>query len=106
MSKAKQQAIQFVHECERYGFSWVVISDSVVRITKHFNPGNNEQFTYCDMFADSVLSNAPMRGGSVWGTDGGSVGGAIALKSGNFVMNKSGTGVNFLKALRKLQEAK
>lgn len=103
MSKAKQQAIQFVHECERYGFSWTVASDSVVRITKQFMAGNLEQFTYCDMFAGNVLSLAPLKGGSVWGTDGGSVGGSVALKSGNFAMNKSGNGVNFMKALRKMK---
>jgi hypothetical protein len=50
----------------------------------------------------SVLDLAPLKGGSVWGTDGGSIGGAVALQNGQFVMNKSGSGgVRFMRELRK-----
>lgn len=102
MSQAKQQAQEFVEACRRYGFSWEVASLSVVRISKRFTPGDKDAFTHCDMFACDVLSKAPLRGGSIWGTDGGSVGGYSGLTKGHFEMNKSGAGSRFMNALKKL----
>lgn len=102
MSKAKVQAQEFVNKALEHGFRVVVASDSVVRITKSFAPNDADAFVQCDMFAGSVLAYAPLRGGSVWGTDGGSVGGMVALKSGEFVMNKSGSGSLFMKALKQI----
>jgi hypothetical protein len=100
VSKAKEQAQKFVEQALAHGFRVVVANDNVVRIVRSFNPGDKEAFTHCDMVAGSVLDLAPLRGGSVWGTDGGSVGGMSALNSGMFVMNKSGEAKSFMKALR------
>jgi hypothetical protein len=100
MSQAKQQALEFIQEAQKHGFS-IEATNSVVRISKSFAPGDTEAFTYCDMFAYSVLSKAPLKGGSIWGTDGASVGGAIGLRDGHFILNKSGSGSRFMNALKK-----
>lgn len=99
---AQEQATKFIASCKEHGFDFIIASDSVIRITKEFTPGDKEAFTTCDMFAGSVLALAPLKGGSIWGTDGGSIGGMSALNSGKFVMNKSGeSGKRFIAALRK-----
>ena len=99
MSKAKEQAKAFADAAAQYGFSWEA-RGSVVTISATFAPGDKEAFTRLDMMAGSVLALAPLKGGSVWGTDGGSVGGYSALTHGKFVMNKSGeNGKNFTNAL-------
>jgi hypothetical protein len=55
------------------------------------------------MFAEGVLSISGLKGGSVWGTDGGSVGGAVALQTGRFQLNKSGNnGKRFMVELSKI----
>lgn len=100
MSKAQEQVTKFLNACNQYGFSYEIASDHVIRIIKDFTPGDSEVFTMCDMYVGDVLALIPLRGGSIWGTDGNSVGGAIALKNGRFVMNKSGDGIRFIKALR------
>jgi hypothetical protein len=104
MSIAKQQAENFVNACKKYGFNFEA-KVSVVTITKSFTPGDKEAFTELDMINSNVLALVPLKGGSVWGTDGGSIGGYSALKSGQFRMNKSGDGSRFMAALRKLQGA-
>jgi len=102
MNKTQEQVARFISECKLEGFSWSVVCGSVVRITKTFTPGDKDAFTACDMMASSVLAFAPLKGGSVWGTDGGSVGGHAGLTNGEFVLNKSGDGKRFISALKKL----
>ena len=101
MSSVKDQAAKMIATAKEHGFNIVVVSPSVVRITKSFIPGERHAFAHCDMMAGSILDLAPLKGGSVWGTDGGSIGGSIALKTGSFVMNKSGTGKRFTSELKK-----
>ena len=106
MSKATQQALAFISEAQKYNFKIVVKSDSVIMIEKRFLPEDKEAFTECDMFGESVLFLAPLKGGSVWGTDGGSVGGYSALKNGHYMLNESGEGKRFITALRKELDAR
>ena len=101
MNKTQDQVARFISECHNNGFTWSIACGSVVRISKIFTPGDKDTFTACDMLAGSVLAFAPLKGGSVWGTDGGSVGGHVALTRGEFVMNKSGDGKRFIAVLRK-----
>jgi hypothetical protein len=100
MSKVSSQVKAFVAACKANDFAFEVTGNNTVRITAQFHPGDKEAFTKYDMYAPDVLALAPLRGGSVWGTDGGSVGGHVALTSGRFVMNKSGTAKLFLAELR------
>jgi hypothetical protein len=101
MSKYTEAVLKFVAECQKYGFDWEVRSDSVLTISQRFAPGDDQAFTKCDMMAGFVLALAPLKGGSVWGTDGGSIGGHVGLMRGEFRMNKSGSGTYFMRELRK-----
>lgn len=89
----------FLSAAREHGFTVSIASENVVRITKAFAPGDNDAFIACDMFGGNVLALAPLRGGSVWGTDGGSVGGAYALNHGRYTLNKSGTSKRFMRLL-------
>ena len=98
----QQQVKAFIQECEKQGFSIVGVSN-VITIQKTFSPGDNDTFIQCDMFACSTLGLVPVRKGSssMWGTDGGSIGGAMALQNGRFQMNVSGVQKRFANELRK-----
>jgi len=100
---AKEQAAKFVAECQRRGFTWEVVSPSVIRVRKSFAPYDRDAYTDCDHFGPQLLSLAPLKGGSVWGSDGGSVGGHVALSNGDYVLSKSGEGVRFTNALAKIK---
>jgi hypothetical protein len=51
----------------------------------------------------SILGLLPTTSpGSIWGTDGGGIGALSAMKSGTFVMNKSGGSKRVLKVLAKM----
>jgi hypothetical protein len=101
MSISETQAKDFLSMARSEGFD-VSVRGEVVTISKTIGVNNNDGFCHCDTYAPMILSRAPLKGGSVWGTDGGSIGGAVALNTGRFVMNKSGSGKRFLKALQKL----
>lgn len=97
-NKTQAEVAAFIAACNQHGFTYEV-DECLVRISKRFTPGDLAAFTACDAAYYEVLRLAPLRGGSVWGTDGGSVGGHVAVKNGRFVMNKSGSGARFLAAL-------
>lgn len=99
---ALDQAKQFAEACRADGWSYEV-RGSVVSIQKQFAPHDRDAYTACDMFAYDILQLAPLTGGSVWGTDGGSVGGYAGLSGGYYRLNKSGNGKRFLAALEKLK---
>lgn len=98
-----QQAQDFIARCADLNWRIQEITDSVVTITKRFTPCDREQFTTCDMEYYDILDMVPFRGGSVWGTDGGGIGGMSAMANGFFKMNKSGSGgKKFAAEVRKL----
>ena len=93
---------QFKDECEKLGWTYST-TDSIVRVHKTFTPGDLDAYSKCDSEAYHLLSMVTLRGGSIWGTDGGSIGGHVGLTSGYYTLNKSGyTGKRFIKALNKL----
>lgn len=104
-SATSLQVAFFVDSCKKVGFTPVVASDSVVRVVKNFAPGDMDAFNFCDSVAYGLLGLAPLKGGSIWGTDGGSVGGHVAVKNGQYVLNKSGTGKRFMAELKKVLAA-
>lgn len=72
------------------GYS-ISVRGSVVSISKRFGPGNTDGFVDCDMMAGGYLCELPQTSaGSMWGTDGGSIGGMSALRTGVFTLNRSG----------------
>lgn len=95
----KLAANQFKEAVLASGFSYS-IRGSILTVSKTFNPGSEVDFVKCDLIGPHLLSLAPSTTvGSVWGTDGGSVGGFFALQRGMYILNKSGVSKKFLKAL-------
>jgi hypothetical protein len=80
------------------------VRGGILTIHSNFTGGDvNEWFRNCDMSYYSVLGNLPRTSpGSDFGTDGGSVGGLSAIRSGHFTMNRTGGSVRVLNALKKL----
>ena len=82
---------------------WNVQStSSVVKISKRFQPGDLSAFVELDGDYYDLLSNVPVIAGcsSVWGTDGGGIGGMVAIQNGLFVANVSGVKKRFTKSLQ------
>lgn len=83
------------------GFS-IAVRGSVVTVHKVFTPGDKDAYTRAEGDANSILSMLRMvEPGSVWGTDGGSVGGHIGLMGGYMTLNKSGGSKRVMAALAK-----
>tara|TARA_B100000029_G_scaffold506680_1_gene589868 strand:+ start:914 stop:1249 length:336 start_codon:yes stop_codon:yes gene_type:complete len=101
MSEARERAIKLLETARAW--NWRVDLDGpVLKITKHFAPGDNDAFVDCDMEYDEILSWLPSTSaGSVWGTDGGGVGAISAINSGTFQMKKSGGSKRVLKEIEK-----
>lgn len=100
---AESIASEFVNACEWSGFRILSASGCVVTIGRSFAPEDRSAFVDCDMAYGSLLSILPRTTpGSDWGTDGGSVGGYSAIKSGNFRMNRSGVSKRVVSAIAKI----
>jgi hypothetical protein len=103
MSKATQSAQALVSKCAELGWSWEV-RGGILTISKYIKPNNNDSFVKADMEYYGILSHLKRTSaGSDWGTDGGGIGGLNAMKTGRFVMNRSGGSKMVLKALAKMQ---
>lgn len=104
----KELAAKFAAKAEEYGFGWSVQGSSfqgVVKVWKKFPIGSSSGFADAEMGASILFDYVPLKGGSVWGTDGGSIGGMVAIQNGIFKLNKSGSGKLFIAALSKLQKS-
>ena len=101
-SAVQAQVAEFLTECALKGFH-VTFRNTVVTISKNFPVGDSRAFTEIDMVAPQILRKIPVRksDSSMWGTDGGSVGGWAALESGRFTLNISGVQKKFLAELEK-----
>lgn len=100
--KSIQQVTEFLTECALKGFH-VTFRNTIVTISKNFPVGDSRAFTEIDMVAPQILRKIPVRksDSSMWGTDGGSVGGAAAMEYGFFILNISGVQKRFLAELEK-----
>ena len=99
---AKETAAEIVAKSAELGWE-VRVRGSVMTISKQIRPNDKDSFVTADMEYYSILSLLPSTSaGSIWGTDGGGVGAISAMKSGVFVMNKSGGSARVLNALSKL----
>lgn len=93
------EPLAFINHCKNYGIT-IERTSPVLTLTKRFTP-SNEGFTQAETDV-SIIYEAPGSGGSVWGTDGGSIGGMVAMQSGLFKLNKSGVKKRWLVQLQKL----
>ncbi len=102
MAKIDDAVTVFLIACNEAGFTPGVKGAGIVYVTKAFAAGDKQAFCACDSDGPSLLALVPLKGGSVWGTDGGSIGGMSALTHGRYTLNKSGSsGARFVKALVK-----
>ena len=101
MSEARKKAINLLITAKT--MNWRVdVDGGILKITKHFAPGDNDAFVDCDMEYDEILGLLPSTSaGSVWGTDGGGIGAISAINSGTFRMNKSGGSKRVLSEIKK-----
>ena len=100
-TKSNAVAVEFVEACRKQGWK-IEVGFQMIKISKRFTPNDNNAFIDADGEAFHLLAMCPLRGGSVWGTDGGSVGGYSALIHGCYELKKSGSGSRFLKAVGNL----
>jgi hypothetical protein len=86
----KERAVTIRAKAKEYGFQ-IHAHGSIVSVSARFTPGDKEAYLRLEDHANEILGMFRMVSpGSVWGSDSGSVGGAIAIEKGQFVMNKSG----------------
>lgn len=90
----------FKAHCTANGIA-IAIRGSILTLTKHFTPGSASEYTAAESDV-SILYDVPGSGGSVWGTDGGSIGGMVGMNGGYMKLNKSGVAKRFISALAKL----
>ena len=101
MSEAREKAIKLLETAKAWNWR-VDVDGGILKITKRFAPGDNDAFVDCDMEYDEILGLLPSTSaGSVWGTDGGGIGGMSALNEGIFRMNKSGGSKRVLSEIKK-----
>lgn len=97
-----QTPAQAMYQAARELGVGIGIRGTCVTIVTRFPVGDKKRFCELDMLASNVLDAMPARGGSTWGTDGGSIGGAVALQDGIFRMNRTGYGKRHLAELAKM----
>ena len=97
---AQESAVKIKSMADSLGWS-IVVRGSVLTIKKSIS--TNDDFCRADSEYYSILAQLPTTNpGSIWGTDGGGIGALSAMKSGIFVMNKSGGSKRVLSQLAKL----
>ena len=91
-------AADFVAHCQK---NEIIIErcENILTLTKRIPIGDS--LAFADAETDcSIIYDLPSGCGSVWGTDGGSIGGMSALNTGRFRLNRSGVQKRILKAIR------
>ena len=97
-----ESAMQFIETCKKMGWAWSA-EGTIVRINKRFEKGDLDAYCNCDIDAPYILGMVPVTSpGSVWGTDGGSVGGYVGAQNGYYQLNVSGASKRFVAAVKKL----
>ena len=104
MTKSIESAQKIIQKANELGWT-IEVRGNILTIRKAITPNDLESFSQADQEYYSILSLLPLTtSGSMWGTDGGGVGGLTAMQSGLFTMNISGGSIRVLKALSKLLE--
>lgn len=95
----------FLASCREAGVRVEACAGSKITLTKTFPAGDAAAYAGAESDV-SILYSTPSAGaGSVWGTDGGSVGGMVGLKGGYMRLSKSNVARRFVAALAKLLPA-
>jgi hypothetical protein len=95
------QVQTFIAACNEAGFTYST-KPGLVSVRRSFTPGDAATYCTCDNMGPRLLSLVPIvAAGSVWGTDGATVGGAVALRDGHYRLTVSGASKRFTTALAK-----
>ena len=79
------------------------VRGEILTVTKRFTPGSNSEYAAAESDVSSIIYTLPSTSaGSVWGTDGQSIGGMVGLNGGYMKLNRSGGSKRVLNALKKL----
>lgn len=97
-----ETAAKFVASCRQLGFSYSY-RNSIVSVTRRFEPNDSTAYINAEGDANDLLALVPASGGSLWGTDSGSIGGAVGLAGGYCTLNQSGVQKRFIAALAKIK---
>jgi hypothetical protein len=91
-------AVHFVAHCKKNDIT-IERCENNLTLTKRIPIGDG--LAFADAESDcSIIYDLPGGCGSVWGTDGASIGGMSALNTGRFRLNRSGVQRRVLKAIR------
>lgn len=92
----------FIQYCNANAIAIERCAGSTITLCKRFAAGSAHGYTGAESDV-SILYDTPSAGeGSVWGTDGGSIGGMVGMTGGYMRLNKSNVAKRFVKALGKL----
>ncbi len=92
-------AKRFVQRCRSNQVAIEVRGADILTLSKRIPIGDG--LAFADAESDcSIIYDLPGGCGSVWGTDGGSIGGMVAMQTGQFKLNRSGIQKRVLKAIR------
>jgi hypothetical protein len=94
-------AVHFVAHCKK---NEIIIErcEDILTLTKRIPIGDS--LAFADAESDcSIIYDLPGGCGSVWGTDGGSIGGMSAFNTGRFRLNRSGVQKRVLKAIKSIR---
>ena len=97
-------ALHFVAHCKKNEIQ-ITRCDRILTLEKRLT-GNDRNLDFFDAESDcSVIYDLPSSadGGSVWGTDGGSIGGMVAIQTGLFKLNRSGVSKRVMSAIQKIK---
>ncbi len=92
-------AKRFMQRCRSNQVAIEVRGADILTLSKRIPIGDG--LAFADAESDcSIIYDLPGGCGSVWGTDGGSIGGMVAMQTGRFKLNRSGVQKRILKAIR------
>lgn len=94
----------FVHTCQRNNVRIQEIQPSAgyLALIKTFRPGDKEAYVMAESDVGIIYETPSVGAGSVWGTDGGSVGGMVGLNGGYMVLKKSNVSKRWLAKVQRL----
>jgi hypothetical protein len=92
-------AARFVQSCRNNQVSIEIKATGILTLSKRITAGDGNSFSDAETDC-SIIYDLPGGCGSVWGTDGGSIGGMVAMQTGQFKLNRSGVQKRILKAIQ------
>lgn len=94
----------FLTLCQNRGVTIEEVSN-ILTLCKTFPAGDSAAYADAETMVGIIYEAPTTQAGSVWGTDGGSIGGYVGLKGGYMRLHKSGVSKRWLAKLRKITKA-